>query len=70
MIDTEENKDLVEGLGVDFVPCFHFYKGTGTRKDSLVEFDKDNLQAMLMEKIKAASEQAEENPIVNTEGED
>lgn len=60
MINTEENKDLVEGLGVDLVPCFHFYKGPGTRRDFLAEFDKDNLESMLIEKIKAVLEPAEE----------
>ena len=59
-MDTEENKDLVESLGVDLVPCFHFYKGSGMRKDLLAEFDNDNLEAKLIEKIKAVSEPSEE----------
>jgi len=67
-MDTEENKDLVETMGVDLVPCFHFYKGPGTRKDFLAEFDKDNLEAKLLEKIAVSQPAVEEsNEIVNTE---
>ena len=70
MIDTEENKDFVEALGVDLAPCFHFYKGSGTRKEFLAEFDKDNLEAKIIEKMKAVSESEGENQIVNTEPDD
>ena len=70
MIDTEESKDLVEGLGVDLVPCFHFYKGPGTRKDYLADFEKENLEAQIIEKIKAVSESVGESQIVNTEPDD
>ena len=70
MIDTEESKDLVEGLGVDLVPCFHFYKGPGTRKEFLAEFDKDNLEVKITEKMEAVLESAGESQIVNTEPDD
>ena len=72
MIDTEESKDLVEVLGVDLVPCFHFYKGSGLRKEFLhpAQFDKDNLEAKIIEKLKAVSESEGENQIVNTEPDD
>ena len=52
------------------VPCFHFYKGPGTRKEFLAEFDKDNLEAKIIEKMKAVSESEGENQIVNTEPDD
>ena len=67
MIDTEESKDLVEGLGVDLVPCFHFYKGPGTRKDYLADFEKENLEAQIIEKIKAVSESENHNESQNIE---
>lgn len=70
LIDTEENKDFVEALGVDLVPCFHFYKGPGTRKEFLADFDKDNLEAKIVEKMKAVSESEGESQIVNTEPDD